>query len=209
MDFAEAIDEAQWAWRLDADNHSAFFPTHFTFIVDSAPEETWRPVRSGGQRGHKQLYNPKYARCIFKFQICCTFKRDVCSFTGIHKGVRHDHRIACRDILPLMDPREKGLGDGAYNNTPQIVCKCDRPNTRTRSHRFFNKIIDTHRARIEHLVKRVKGGHALFKMTWRGAFRVNSTKHLHAPVKITGHMTAFKIRHHGPHCRGSGNWRHW
>jgi len=207
--FSQQIREAKWSFRLDPDNHSAWFPTNITGFIDTAPLYIWTPVRYTGRRGGGRVKNPKYKSSIFKFNLVGTFKGDICQVPGLHIGNRHDGRIAERDTLPKMRRRELLIGDGAYIHTPQILCKNPATHTHTSADRRMNKIYDHHRARIEHLVKRVKAGHLLFKCHWRGAFRENSTKFVQSLVTVVAHMTAYTIRRYGAHYPGYGNWAHW
>ena len=139
-----------------------------------------------------------------KFNICCDFRGNLVLYSGLHLGVRHDLRIARRDVEPYMHPQELGIGDGAYIHSRRILAKFPAPHSNTRRRKACNKVIDFHRAKIEHMVRNIKLSRQLFRQAWRGRLT-----HLNWLVKITAHITAFKLRNFGPLGQDFGKWAHW
>ncbi len=87
---ANTYNEIFWDDRLNEYNHTPYFPTNVTEIVDIVPIYVQQPASKILQH---QLYNPKYEDNVYKLQLGIDFLSRSILFTGPYFGIEYDSSI--------------------------------------------------------------------------------------------------------------------
>jgi len=182
-------------------------------MVDTFPVQVLQPLDSLFAR---QLYQPKYGCCVYKFQLGCSFLGHFITFSGLiqlfvpedvgpHLGISYDGDIWDSTLQDHpLNPEEWMLGDGHYISQEGFIAPFRHPphSLLPDDEYYFNAVLSRYRARVEHSNRRVKS-HALFHTPWRGSVGLLSTC-----VRITVHTQAIvqKMYLMYPPC---GPWPHY
>lgn len=188
--------------RFNLMNHCPFFSDRITEIIDTLPV---RIACSLNSMINNISYNPKYAACIIKLTIACTFTGIPTKF-AINLGIQHDGRIAFEEEGLSWEERlewEWSMADGPYESLPRCFLK-HRPQAipgtnpiqyapLTQNQLADNWLIEFYRGRIEHINAQFVA-HDLFNgRRFRGTYQ-----DLVAYINITMHATTAQIRDFEP-----------
>lgn len=139
----------------------------------------------------------------FKIMIGITFEGIIVHYTGLHVGTMNDQKIITNHP-PAFLPWEWGIGDGAFEETPQILVKFQKPahGCLTREQVEANAKFNYWRLRVEHIIGEIKQHDAL-DGTFRGSYAL-----LQAIVDLTVNLTNLKLKFAGPRYETTGPWGH-
>ena len=126
-------------------------------------------------------------------------------YGGLYMGVRHDlpMHMGNQRRMAMIYPWEYWWGDKAYVGCPHMVTEYKKPpgGQLTQREAAWNITFQHYRARVEHLIREVKGPRAALTTRWRGSFAL-----LSAVVRINAHMTGLQERMKGPRYDCYGPW---
>ena len=132
-----------------------------------------------------------------------SFLGNIVLWTGLHFGNAADITIweTTWGDHPFQ-PGERWLGDLGYVGAFGLLTKYKRRKRRRRGgprpalltaltvpQRVFNNVHEHVRNRCENVISKVKN-HAFLRNVWTGSFEM-----LASMVKVTGHVTAYELRH--------------
>lgn len=186
-----------WEW-----NHTELIHDRSTSIVDGAPQEVCMPKN---RFLAACCVSGKYNTSVVKWDLACTLTGFPIDYGGLYMGVRHDLPMHMRNRrrMAMLYPWEYWWGDKAYVGCPHMVTEYKKPQNGqlTAREQDWNITFQHYRARVEHLIREVKGPRLALTTRWRGSFSL-----LSAVVRINAHMTGLQERMKGPRYDCYGPW---
>lgn len=188
--------------RLWEYNHTELVHERSTSIVDGAPQEICCPKN---RFLAACCFSGKYNTSVVKWDYAVTLTGLPFDYGGIYMGVRHDKPMQMGNVKRqrMIYPWEYWWGDKAYVGVPYMMTEYKKPQNGqlTPQQITWNITFQHYRARVEHLIREVKGPRLALTTRWRGSFSL-----LSAVVRINAHMTGLQERMKGPRYNCYGPW---